>query len=282
MTAAALTQLPLAAGGALAGAAGRVALWGLAQYARAPLSNSAIAALALFSVMAGSNALFGQEHHHPAPLFGGQGTAVANIAAPVPVIPAVRRGKPVVPSVELQTGSVPAVQKIAPVAPAATKTPIGNAEVFEVQRKLAAFGYFDGTVDGFYGPKTARAIKKFEESHGLRVKGELTRSIVETILAAPIIGDKPAAVAPLVAPEPVAAPAADPAPAVVQFVPGPDEAVVEETLPPPAAEPMAFAAPEPEPVAEAVPLPEPTPLAASLAPVVADQARSIPIRRRRR
>src|SRR3954467_15518650 len=70
MTVEAMSSLPLQAGGAVAAAAGRTALWAISVYMRQPLRNTALAALVGLSAMAGSNALYKQSHHHPAPLFG--------------------------------------------------------------------------------------------------------------------------------------------------------------------------------------------------------------------
>lgn len=254
MTAAAIGHMSLAAGSALVGAAGRAALWGLGRYAKAPLSNSAIVALVCFSLTAGANALYFQGHPHPAPLFG-TASHVA-LAQPVPVVPAVRKGKAVVPAVEKQTltGSVPAKPATAPAA-----EPIGNAEVFEIQRKLSAFGYFDGTVDGYYGPKTARAIKRFEEAHGMKVKGELTREVIAAIVSAPITSAIPQA-QPIVALEPV--PESTPvvsAEPVAQHLPKVNLATETIAIIPPATDP------QPEPQAAVEVLPTPAPLEATLA-----------------
>ena len=56
---------------------------------RAPLRNTAIAALTTLCAMAGSNALYNQSGHHPAPLFGSFNKAAAE-PTPEPVtVPAV-------------------------------------------------------------------------------------------------------------------------------------------------------------------------------------------------
>jgi len=69
MTAATLAHLPLQVGGAALSYAGHAALWAIQRYMRAPLSNTAIGALVLTTALASSNALYGQKHEHPAPLF---------------------------------------------------------------------------------------------------------------------------------------------------------------------------------------------------------------------
>lgn len=44
-------------------------------------------------------------------------------------------------------------------------------KVSEVQRKLRQWGYYDGAVDGVYGPETFEAVKKFQRKNGLKVDG---------------------------------------------------------------------------------------------------------------
>lgn len=203
MTAAILTRLPLEAGGAVLAVTGRAVhsafSWGIAHYMRAPLASTGIAAMLTLSLMATSNALYFQHARHPAPLFvtgSIPGGAVDPTVAPV--LPAPRPTttrkavvpKIVVPSIET-TASVPA-----------NGTPIGNSEVFELQRKLESMKLFRGTVDGYYGPQTAGAIRAFEKKMGLKSTGQLTPEIVKTILNAPLS----------VAPEPKQLPTPEPLP----------------------------------------------------------------------
>ena len=44
-------------------------------------------------------------------------------------------------------------------------------EVREVQRRLKNWGYYDGAVDGIYGPKTFQAVKNFQAKHGISTTG---------------------------------------------------------------------------------------------------------------
>ena len=85
MTTATFAHLPLAAGGAVLSATGRLIYWGFSRFMRAPLANTGILCLVSFGAMASSNALYLQEHEHPNPLF----TPVqqAAIAPMEPVIP---------------------------------------------------------------------------------------------------------------------------------------------------------------------------------------------------
>lgn len=46
-----------------------------------------------------------------------------------------------------------------------------GGEVKEVQRRLKNWGYYDGQVDGIYGPATAKAVKYFQSKNGLTADG---------------------------------------------------------------------------------------------------------------
>src|SRR5690606_971328 len=94
------------------------------------------------------------------------------------------------PQVQPVTGET--TGSLAPVVP---DEPVGNAQVFEVQKKLLELELFDGKVDGYYGPMTARAIRAFEERNGLEPLGALTPQIVKAILEADASGRIPAAMA---------------------------------------------------------------------------------------
>lgn len=244
----ALSALPLQAGQAVAAAAGRTAMWVISAYLRAPLRNTAIAALTTFSAMAGSNALYHQSGHHPAPLFGSFDSKPAIQKSARPVMPLERPVKLSLPAPET-TGSVsPKEVSLAP----ATTAPIGNEDVFEVQRKLTAFKLFDGKVDGLYGPRTARAIKAFQTSVGQEPTGKLTKEIVELIKSTPITAEPvKLETTPQVAVEPV-----EPTPAATEKTLQLVEPKVEKALPAPA--PLLAATQAAEPAAEQVAALQPT------------------------
>lgn len=46
-----------------------------------------------------------------------------------------------------------------------------GAEVTALQQRLAALGYFSGSVTGYYGPATKAAVEKFQHTHGLTQAG---------------------------------------------------------------------------------------------------------------
>jgi peptidoglycan hydrolase-like protein with peptidoglycan-binding domain len=260
MTAATIAQsfahLPLQAGGIALTHAGRAAGWVISRYMRSPLTNSAVLALVVTTAMAGSNALYGQHARHPAPLF----TPTAATAEIEPVIPATKpKGLSTKPLV------VGTPKKLAqPATDSVTTESIGNAEVFEVQRKLEAMKLFTGTIDGYYGPQTAKAIRKFEEQHGLKPTGQLTDDIVEAIRKAPLAVAQPAP-----APEPAAV-----EPAVVvpkTAVPAAKEkAAVTVTLPKVEAPKLETAVPEAKPAAAVEETVTPQSLAALVEPAPLD------------
>jgi peptidoglycan hydrolase-like protein with peptidoglycan-binding domain len=117
------------------------------------------------------------------------------------------------------TGSV-AAPAAAPVIPNA---PVGNKDAFAVQKKLTELGLFNGTVDGFYGPMTANAIRAFEQRNGMTPTGAMTPDVVDAILRADAAGMVPVAQpAPAVQQAVVVQPAPQ---AQVQPTPQPDRVV---------------------------------------------------------
>lgn len=48
---------------------------------------------------------------------------------------------------------------------------LSTTQVKTVQTKLKRWGYYTGTVDGIYGPKTKAAVKLFQKRNGLAVDG---------------------------------------------------------------------------------------------------------------
>lgn len=273
MTASTLSRLPLQAGSALAtgaghafSAAGRAILWGIARYSRAPLANTSILALTVFTAMAGSNALYLQDARHPAPLFGP--APDVEIGLPDPVTTATRKTALTVPNIVVideTTGSIPAA---APVASQPAPEPIGNGEIVELQRKLTMLGLYEGKVDGVFGPKTAGAIRRFEQRAGLPADGRLTPEILDAVASAPLV------VAPQATAEPPRAiavipvqPAATMQPAIV-VQPPVAVASVEVTGSIPPANVGNPAAPEDS----FQPLPDPAPLQLSLNAATAPQS----------
>lgn len=226
MTASTLSRLPLVAGSAVAASLGRAGLWAWSQYMRAPLASTALMGLVGLTALASSNALYWQTARHPSPFFQPEtSVALTQEVAPVPMpaperpVAAVEPVQPAaLPAIEAApqtTGSVPA-----PAAPAIPDQPVGNTDAFAVQKKLAELGLFEGKVDGFYGPMTARAIRAFEERNGLEPTGALTPDIIDAVKRADSAGRVPTA-------QPVPQPQAQ----VTQPAPAPQPAPVVQTAP---------------------------------------------------
>lgn len=236
MTVEAMSGLSAQAGGAAAAAAGRTLVWAIGAYMRAPLRNTAIAALIGVSAMAGSNILYHQAHRHPAPLFGSFAAPAKAATKPAPVVPA-PRPKAMSQAVSPETtGSVD--------ASVSTKT-ISTDDVAALQTQLKAMQLFDGKVDGLFGGKTARAIKAFETKLGRQPRGLLTAEIVTLARAQTV----PAVQAIAPAPVPIVAPATAADAVQVAVAPAP--------MPQPSTAAMALVAP----------LPAPAPLIAESRPV---------------
>lgn len=130
---------------------------------------------ALIATVVG-NALFAQEGPHPAPMLRAVG--IPNIG-----------GK-----VNEPTGSVLAVPRPRPTevpAPAkeqAMGTRTRAQLMNDLQRELARRGFYEGPVDGIYGPKMDAAIRDFEQSAGLRSAGEPGEALLQSVTASPVKG----------------------------------------------------------------------------------------------
>ena len=121
------------------------------------------------------NVLFMQSGSHPAPMFKG---------APVPVKPAVTES---IPAVTPRPRPVEATSAPAPAKSAAPSAPRAPGEIItDIQRELARRGYYDGTVDGLYGPRTDGAIRDFEQAAGLKPSTEPSEALLQAIVRAPV------------------------------------------------------------------------------------------------
>ncbi len=116
---------------------------------------------------AASNALFFQTGGHPSPLFASepsvQFTEPLVVPTSAPTRPATVRTTPPMQRSAAQTD-------FGPVS--------GNPDAFFVQSKLFQLGYFKEKVDGYYGPKTATAIREFEVNNGLAATGAIDDALV--------------------------------------------------------------------------------------------------------
>src|SRR5262245_25752843 len=133
----------------------------------------AIAAAILIFV----NTLFLQPGPHPAPMVR---SSIAAITPPSPA-PSPTQGRrsasttnlpsprpPEAPKAEpAKAARAPTTTSAVPAAPATPARP-SAAVVADIQRELSRRGFYDGVVDGRYGPRTDSSIRDFEQAAGLK------------------------------------------------------------------------------------------------------------------
>ena len=106
------------------------------------------------------NALFMQSGPHPAPIFANK---------PVPVVAPL-------------TGAAAALAPQRKSADAKVEMARPRSDmVAEIQRELVRRGFYEGTADGVYGPKTDTAIRDFEQAAGLRPSAEPNDMLLASI-----------------------------------------------------------------------------------------------------
>jgi peptidoglycan hydrolase-like protein with peptidoglycan-binding domain len=133
------------------------------------------------------NVVFMQSGSHPAPMFRGATASAKPVpasdgAAAAAALPRARQAEPAAPTP-------------APAKAAGPRTP--GEIIGDIQRELARRGYYDGVVDGLYGPKTDSAIRDFEQAAGLKPSAEPNEALLQAIARAPAkLAKAPVAAAP--------------------------------------------------------------------------------------
>jgi peptidoglycan hydrolase-like protein with peptidoglycan-binding domain len=117
------------------------------------------------------NVLFMQSGSHPAPMFKSTSAQMK-------------------PAMATDSTSIPRSRPIEPAGPAAsTKSPSAPRPpgeiINDIQHELARRGYYDGIVDGLYGPKTDAAIRDFEQAAALKPSAEPSEALLQAIMRAP-------------------------------------------------------------------------------------------------
>jgi peptidoglycan hydrolase-like protein with peptidoglycan-binding domain len=117
------------------------------------------------------NVLFMQSGSHPAPMFKSTSAQMK-------------------PAMATDSTSIPRSRPIEPAGPAAsTKSPSAPRPpgeiINDIQHELARRGYYDGIVDGLYGPKTDAAIRDFEQIAALKPSAEPSEALLQAIMRAP-------------------------------------------------------------------------------------------------
>lgn len=166
-----------------AGAAGNAAIaflghWigrGLVLAFRHPL-NSGMALLLGTGIGIGAiNAMYLQTARHPAPLFMETASVAQPAVEAAPIVQSQPIPMPLQRPVELTVTPEALASSPAPVSIPET---VGNKDVAQLQARLTQLGFFAGKIDGYYGPKTADAIRRFETQAGLTPKGAVTVDVI--------------------------------------------------------------------------------------------------------
>ena len=58
---------------------------------------------------------------------------------------------------------------------------MSQAEVRQLQERLKEIGYYDGALDGIYGPNTAEAVREYQRGQGLPVTGRLDQETAQAL-----------------------------------------------------------------------------------------------------
>jgi len=117
----------------------------------------------------------------PAPSPAAPVAAAPGPAAPVPVAPGAAAPAAAAPS--------PAAASAAAPAPAQASMPaeeaMTEADRRRVQTVLARLGYYDGRVDGVFGPDTRAAIRRFQHEIGAPMSGRLAADQATRLVSGP-------------------------------------------------------------------------------------------------
>jgi peptidoglycan hydrolase-like protein with peptidoglycan-binding domain len=120
------------------------------------------------------NGLFMQSGLHPAPLYK---------------LPS-SEAKPPRPVPKAAAGAAPqrGESVLAPVTP---KSLVPHARTLgeiikDIQGELAQRGYYDGPVDGLYGPRTDNAILDFERAANLQPSAQPSEALLQAIIRSPV------------------------------------------------------------------------------------------------
>jgi peptidoglycan hydrolase-like protein with peptidoglycan-binding domain len=132
----------------------------------------AVGAFAMVAILI--NVLFMQSGSHPAPIFK---AADAAVKTPGPDT----KPAAVAPIRRVESIPVPTPPKLAAAPPPRTPGEI----IIDIQRELSHRGYYDGALDGLYGPKTDAAIRDFEHASGLKPSAQPNEVLLQTIIRSP-------------------------------------------------------------------------------------------------
>ena len=148
------------------------------------------------------NTLFLQPGPHPAPMVKSSVAAITPPSStPSPEPDARPRGRQQrqLPSPRPQeapkaeqakAAPAPTTTAALPAAPAAAARP-NTAVVADIQRELSRRGFYDGVVDGRYGPRTDASIRDFEQAAGLKPSTAPDEALLRAIQRSPSARGRP-------------------------------------------------------------------------------------------
>jgi peptidoglycan hydrolase-like protein with peptidoglycan-binding domain len=153
---------------------------------RRPIDSLGILVATAAAGLVLANALFLQVAPHPAPMMAVKPRPVASDvtsslpARPVTPAPVARHTDSIAPRTEvvrteaikpvaIRSEAIKTDLKTDAAVPAATPAARTRGQIVsDIQRELSRRGFFEGTVDGVYGPKTDTAIRDFAHAAGLK------------------------------------------------------------------------------------------------------------------
>ncbi|MGZ3329353.1 MAG: peptidoglycan-binding domain-containing protein [Xanthobacteraceae bacterium] len=152
-------------------------------WSRRDVAGVAVGALATIAILL--NVLFMQSGSHPAPMFRDALVAPESAkAAPVRIKPVeVVDSAPALVPRPRPADPAPAAPAAKVAAPAGSRMP--GEIISDIQRELVRRGYYDGVVDGLYGPKTDAAIRDFEQAAGLKPSTEPSEALLQAMVRSP-------------------------------------------------------------------------------------------------
>jgi peptidoglycan hydrolase-like protein with peptidoglycan-binding domain len=130
-----------------------------------------------------------------------QPSQLVNACLPNPLAGPEKRGQtpPSVaqPEATIKRTTAPAAALTPPRRPETTAVRPRAEIVQDIQRELTQRGYYDGAVDGFYGPRTGLAMKEFTEAQGVKPAAEPTETLLAQIRVAPARSEITASIPPV-------------------------------------------------------------------------------------
>ncbi|MCP4073507.1 MAG: peptidoglycan-binding protein [Hyphomicrobiales bacterium] len=153
----------------------------LIQYFAANRRSSIFSFMLFGSIcLVAANAVFNQPGNHPRPLWkSGTGLVThtvskkTNFYVPVRRVETTHYSAQKIPVPILRPSNTVSLR--IPVEAVSKSIPVKTADV---QRLLHQLGFYQGTVDGLMGPRTIKAVKKFEQSKGLPESGNISPALL--------------------------------------------------------------------------------------------------------